>query len=101
MYSISLLHKPPYHLFIILRPVRKHTAGTVFDPLSTSLLIYGIPRAVLLCIQGTETKQAVKIPASFMTGKIFTFPVLKKTVRIFHIDTLVHNLVYFRTITPF
>ena len=75
--------KPDHHI-IIPRLVGKRAAGTVFEPFSAAFQIRGISRTVFLCIQRTVAEQAVKISHLLMAGKIFAWPVFKKTIRMFH-----------------
>lgn len=82
--SLSIFQSSHYRI-ICLRPMRKSTIRTIFYRLSFLLQKFGISRAILQIIQGTVAEQTVKILQSLMAGKIFAFPVFKKTIRIFHL----------------
>lgn len=63
-------------IFGFVREVAIHT-GFNF---SLALIDDGVvSRAMLAGVQGTITKEAVKITLTFMAGKVFAIPVLKKS----------------------
>lgn len=64
---------------------------TYLDRLSVDLFIFRFSRAMRSQIQGTITKQTIEMFQPLMTGKIFTVPVFKKTIGMFHLLFLLYH----------
>jgi hypothetical protein len=64
--------------------MREGTIRTRLDPAPVLLNKLGIARAIRPVVQRAITEQAIKLLQAVMTGKIFTFMIHKKTIRVFH-----------------
>ena len=72
--------------------MRERTISTYFDFLPVFFLILRVPGTVFKPVERAVTKQTVYLLCSLMTRIIFTFFILKKSIRIIHIQTQKNTL---------